>query len=438
MTATPSIEPPVPEGVSARRTPWLTGVAIFVVVMTPLLAYLAPLGFAPLLALAGLLALPGLKPSRAAAPPLLILLALALWAAVSMAWSPDAVDVSKLKGYGDIESLTGLKLFLQLATYGAAVVALRGLSDAGARRAATILAYGMLGLIVVATLDSLSGAAVYQKLHLLTGKAIRPDFAMIKVSMSTYILALMFWPAALTLSRQSRSLLIWLMAIGLIVTSVVCSADACILALLAGGLVWLCVRLFGGTAAKVLVGLVAAPFVLAPLAVLVGVETGAIAKLHALVPPSWDARLNIWTFAADHVQNHPFRGWGLDASRTFGSAIPLHTHNAQLQLWLELGAIGAALAGVFFCWMAYEVVRLAERSREEAAMAAGALVSYLVIGALSFGVWQEWWLALGALTLIACDLARAVDQSDERGWMDLPRWGDISASVAMILPFGRG
>jgi hypothetical protein len=40
-------------------------------------------------------------------------------------------------------------------------------------------------------------------------------------------------------------------------------------------------------------------------------------------------------------------------------------------------------------------------------MAAGALVSYLVIGALSFGVWQEWWLGLGALTLIACGLARA-------------------------------
>jgi hypothetical protein len=44
-------------------------------------------------------------------------------------------------------------------------------------------------------------------------------------------------------------------------------------------------------------------------------------------------------------------------------------------------------------------------------MAAAALVSYLVIGGLSFGVWQEWWLALGALTLIACGLARGVAES---------------------------
>jgi hypothetical protein len=85
MTATASLEP---IEATPRRTPWLSGVAIFVVVMTPLLAYLAPLGFAPLLALVGLLALPGLRLTRAAAPPLLILVALALWAAVSMSWSP--------------------------------------------------------------------------------------------------------------------------------------------------------------------------------------------------------------------------------------------------------------------------------------------------------------------------------------------------------------
>jgi len=412
MTTASALEPALPGDVSgaapARRTPWLSGVAIFLAVMAPLLAYLAPLGFAPLLALVGLLALPGLRLTRAAAPPLLILVALALWAAVSMTWTPLAIDASKLKDYGDIESLTALKLFLQLATYGAAVVALRGLSDAGARRAATVLAYGTVALAVIAAADSLSGAAIYQKFRALTGDVIRPDLAMVKVSLSTYVMALLVWPVALILSRIGRPVLIWLLAAGMITTSVICSSDACLVALAAGGLVWLAVNTFGRPAAKVLVGLVAAPFVLAPLVMLVGVETGVVAWLHKLVPASWDSRLNIWTFAAHHIQSHPFRGWGLDASRTFGPAIPLHTHNAQLQLWLELGAIGAALAGVFFCWLAYGVVRLCERSRSEAAMAGAALVSYLVIGGLSFGVWQEWWLALGALTLIACGLARAV------------------------------
>lgn len=406
-----------------RRTPWLSGVAIFLVVMTPLLAYLAPLGFAPLLALTGLLVLPGLKLNRAAAPPLLILVGLAVWAAVSMSWSPVAMELGQLRGYGDLEKVTAVKLFLQVATYGAAVVGLRGLSEAGARRAAVVLAYGTVALAVIATLDSLSGAAVYQRLHALTGEAIRPDLAMVKVSLSTYALALLFWPAALILSRIGRPGLIILLAMVTVITSKICSSDACLVALAAGAVIWAMVYVLGRNGAKVLVGLVAAPFVLAPLAVLVGVETGFVAWIHKLVPASWDARLNIWTFAADHIQTHPFRGWGLDASRTFGPAIPLHTHNAQLQLWLELGGIGAALAGVFFCWLAYGVVRLAERSRAEAAMAAGALVAYLVIGGLSFGVWQEWWLALGALTVIACGLARALGEPRETSLDELTPLG---------------
>ena len=397
-----------------RGTPWLSGVAIFVVVMTPLLAYLAPLGFAPLIALAGLLALPGLRLTRAAAPPLLILVVLAVWAAVSLTWSPAAVDPAKLKSYDDVETLTALKLLLQLATYGAAVVALRGLSEAGARRAAAVLAYGLVALACVAAIDAFSEASLYQVLHKVTGDPMRPDIAMVKVSLSTYALALLFWPASLILSRRHGPQLVLLMALGAVATSVMTSSDACLAALAAGGLAWMLVRVFGLGGAKLLVGLVAAPFVLAPLALLIGVETGFVAWLHRLVPASWDARLDIWTFAADHIREHPFRGWGLDASRTFGAAIPLHTHNAQLQLWLELGAIGAALAGVFFCWLAYGVVRISERSRGEGAMAAGALVAYLVIGALSFGVWQEWWIGLGALTLIACGLARATGE---------PHWG---------------
>lgn len=403
----------VVDDATARRTPWLGGVAIFLVVMTPLLAYLAPLGFAPLMALVGLLALPGLRPTRAAAPPLLALTALVLWAVVSMTWSPVEIGPLRPKSYGDVETLTGLKLVLQLATYGAAVVALRGLSEPSARRASVMLSWGVVALAVVATIDAIGGAPIYQSLHRVTGESIRPDMAMVKVSLATYALALLFWPVSLILSRLNAPRAILLLIVGTVVTSKICSSDACLLALAAGGFAWLLVRYAGRAGARALIVLVALPFVLAPLAVMVGVEIGVVAWLHKMVPASWDARLNIWTFAADHVQTHPFRGWGLDASRTFGPAIPLHTHNAQLQLWLELGAIGAALAGVFFCWLAYGVMRISERSRGEAAMAAGALVSYLVIGGLSFGVWQEWWLGLGALTLIACGLARSIPEPDD-------------------------
>jgi hypothetical protein len=52
---------------------------------------------------------------------------------------------------------------------------------------------------------------------------------------------------------------------------------------------------------------------------------------------------------------------------------------------------------------------LTQRDRNLGAVAAATAVTYLTIGALSFGVWQEWWLALGALafaTIAMLDRAR--------------------------------
>ena len=390
------------------REPWLGGVVIFLAVMTPLVGYLAPLGFAPLLALCGLLAAPALTQHRDISPPSHVLVLLALWALISLAWSPASHGLADIKDYGDLESVTGLKLLLQLAVYGAAVAGMGYLSEGAAERGAMALAIGVLVLGLLVGLDGASGAAFYQRLREMIGDPIRPDLARVKVSIATYALALLFWPASRILAWRGWAGWGFILLIAIAGGSFALSSDAVLAALGASAVVWMLVRFTGKFGARVLVGLVAAPFVFAPLLVLTGVSQGVFATLHRMVPASWDARLDIWAFAAGNIQLHPIRGWGLDASRLFGPAIPLHTHNAALQIWLELGAVGAALVGVFFAVLAYGIVRLTEQSRGLGAMAAAALTSYIVIGGLSFGVWQEWWLALGALTLIACNLAQKV------------------------------
>ena len=105
--------------------------------------------------------------------------------------------------------------------------------------------------------------------------------------------------------------------------------------------------------------------------------------------------------ATDRILERPLFGWGLDSSRAFPNAIPLHTHDAAMQLWLELGLPGAALTAAFFVWLIGRIDRLEANDRPAAAAAAASLSAYLVVGALSFGAWQEWWLALGALAAAA-------------------------------------
>jgi len=134
--------------------------------------------------------------------------------------------------------------------------------------------------------------------------------------------------------------------------------------------------------------------------VLEGVRQGVFSTLHKLVPASWDARLDIWAFAAGNIQQHPLRGWGLDASRMFGPGIQLHPHDAALQVWLELGLIGAVAAAVV--WVALFAGLHRDRSDLRVAASAGCGAVYLTFSAFSFGVWQEWWVALAAMACAIC------------------------------------
>ena len=134
--------------------------------------------------------------------------------------------------------------------------------------------------------------------------------------------------------------------------------------------------------------------------------------------PSALHRLEIWSFVAEHIRQRPIAGWGLDAARRLpgGSSqviihhcdtanrpdgialssetLPLHSHNAVLQVWLELGGIGVALGFgplLFTIWQAFRTS--AWRCRTAQAMISGTAIAAVSVGLVSFGIWQEWFLS---------------------------------------------
>ena len=72
--------------------------------------------------------------------------------------------------------------------------------------------------------------------------------------------------------------------------------------------------------------------------------------------------------------------------------MPLHPHNAPLQLWLELGIPGALL---FVAITACLLIAIARRLRDRlaAATAATVLLVAITLSSFSYGIWQTWWLA---------------------------------------------
>jgi hypothetical protein len=134
--------------------------------------------------------------------------------------------------------------------------------------------------------------------------------------------------------------------------------------------------------------------------------------------PSALHRVMIWSFVADHIRARPIAGWGLDAARRLpggkdkvelrwcapspaagavaleSEILPLHPHNGILQIWLELGAIGALLGFGSFCLALARIFRMpAWRARSTQAMFAGGLAAALSVSLVSFGIWQEWFLS---------------------------------------------
>ncbi|WP_374569905.1 O-antigen ligase family protein [Phenylobacterium sp.] len=372
------------------RGGWYGAVLTFVALMAPLLGWLSPLGFAPLAALAGLLCLGAVRAEPRHLPAMVPALVLFSWAAVSIFWTPYRPK--------NLQSWIALKLVAESVLYWGVVRAAAQASAASRGRALTVLAWGMAGLGAILLIEGLTGAFVYQTLRDALHDPIRPDLARRNVAQGAYVLAIFCAPAALTAWRSGRSWSKYLglvMVAGLVAASVAFDADAPVLAVVLALAAGWAVMTWPTAGPRVLAAGAGLFFLGAPSVILAAKAVGLYDKIHAMAPLSWSERMDYWSHAVRWIGDHPLRGWGIDSSRSFGPGIVLHPHDGALQIWLELGVVGAVCAAVF--WMAI-FLRMC-RKKPDLGVAAGAAtgVVYLVFAAVSFGVWQEWWVALGGL-----------------------------------------
>lgn len=199
-------------------------------------------------------------------------------------------------------------------------------------------------------------------------------------------------------------------------------ASAALASILTALLIWALVLLDRKRAARLVkVGLIAAILVM-PL-VPVTLKSGAwVEAFPGSTAFSVHHRLEIWRFTAERILERPLLGWGFDASRAIPGGnelirfvgpwaelepeqrpnavtMPLHPHNGILQIWLELGLVGAMLLTGLVLVLFRAIDRMAQNNAAIHSMLYATFAATFTVFCLSFGAWQSRWQA--AMWLIA-------------------------------------
>jgi hypothetical protein len=123
-------------------------------------------------------------------------------------------------------------------------------------------------------------------------------------------------------------------------------------------------------------------------------------------------RLMIWSYVKEKILEKPFIGHGFFSSRNIANKlrktqsgtkyqlIPLHPHNSILQIWLELGVLGIIIFLSFIKLILNKIYYYVQINRSVATIAFITFFQVFIIGQISFGLWQSWWLAVILITFI--------------------------------------
>jgi O-antigen ligase len=403
------------DGVWSGR--YLLGVWILVAVLTPLSGFLGARGFAPEVGVAGLLCLPLVRLRLTDLAGLILFALLVEWALITAFWSP-APRPHDLKS---LTRFTGLHMAQELMFSGALIVTARALSPELARKALAWVGGGLIALMLVLAAEALTGAVLFRSLQPLVGRQVEASWALRSVAQGSYVLVMLFWPAAVGLWVGGRRHLAAAFACGGILTLALLHVAAPVAALIISAAVFGLVVWLGRPAALVGMALAAGQTLIAPWLMRSWTASGQFKTMFPHLPQSWAARVDIWTFTSARMAEKPLFGWGLDASRTFKGHIPLHPHDAALQLWFELGAVGAILGALIWAFVFWRFAEAASNRRLYAAAGCATACSALIIGAFSFSLWQEWWICLVALGFAGCAvLARQLDGAGPKQRRDGP------------------
>lgn len=367
---------------------------------------------------------------RPAASPAGLLGAFVAWGFIGSAWSLDPEASWATAGKLALMAALGLPL----------VAAVQRLDSAGRQLVMRASLAGIVVGLALMAAEVFFGMPITHAIY----AALRLPHAVGNFMLNPAATVLVLVAAVATGDLLHRGRVVWAVCIGVaaVLLAILSQSMAAGLAGVAAVLVLAAVAWGGPGAGRVLAAIAALAILAAPL--LPSRVLGPAKEFHwpndAI--PSVYQRIAIWQFTEMRIDERPVLGWGLDAARRipgghdgikaeslhiqdpvmrervtryFNSGnieqMPLHPHNAALQIWLEAGGIGAALTAAFVFIALSASARRWPVNRSAVAGTFAFAMSALLIAGLSYGIWQTWWLATLWLVAALAQLASVAGES---------------------------
>lgn len=364
---------------------------LFGTIILAVLVPLIPLGLAPGMATLSVLGAAAFLWQRRflPVPDRTLLLALGLflgWAGLSLGWTA-----------GGGKAATGFFSFLYLWLPGLLLLSL--LTELSSQTARLVARWLLPAAAVGAALFAVELLADQPIQHWAAGSDKELLDYERDLNRAALLLALLAGPVSLLLWRLGRRVLAGL-ALFLPLLMAADSSSQSSVAALAGLIILLTVAILSWrvAAGMVATGIVAGVTLCGPVA-----QWMMAAGLSdaAWMPASFRHRIMTWNFVAGHLGDHPWIGWGLEASRAIPGGqevfpntgppgwpvLPIHPHNLFLQVRLELGWVGAALAALLLLAILRRITRLDPGVRP---MAIALLGACIFTQCFAYGAWQGW------------------------------------------------
>jgi hypothetical protein len=369
--------------------------------LLPAVAAGGAMGLPVLVGLAGLAGLAGIGPSvfrqvlEKPAAWLWLLLALTAWAGVSSFWSAW-------------DGPTAPKVLLVLGT-GLLLVATAGANSAAAN---LTLAGGAAAVMVLAALLGIEAA-----FDMPLNRAAEPDLPWGELnrnpSRGLVVLLAVVWPSVAWLMAMRRGASLALAASVLVASSVLSLQFDQLVTAIGFGLGGLAFAIgYATPRVSILLGSLglAVWMIIAPFATPLLVASPQLAEA---APLSWAHRMAIWRYTCERIMEQLWIGHGIDAGRATtemisirglaSRGIPVHPHSASLQVWHDLGLVGALLAAALLVYGGLSLSRAFAQDRFAGAATAAVLVMCGLMANVGWSLWQEWWIS--TLLLMAALIA---------------------------------